>query len=195
MFTGIVEEVGTVVEAVDHRLVVRATTLDGVAVGDSIAVNGACLTVVELTDATFAVDLSDETLARTALGSLAKGSPVDLERALLPTSRMGGHFVQGHVDGVGTIVKLSGLVEARIMSIDAPAEVERYLIEKGFITVDGISLTVTSVVGATFSIAVIPYTWEHTVLGSKRLGDAVNLEVDVLAKYVAKFVSHEPPER
>lgn len=195
MFTGIVEEVGTVVEAVDHRLVVRATTLDGVAVGDSIAVNGACLTVVELTDATFAVDLSDETLARTALGSLAKGSPVDLERALLPTSRMGGHFVQGHVDGVGTIVELSGLVEARIMSIDAPAEVERYLIEKGFITVDGISLTVTSVVGATFSIAVIPYTWEHTVLGSKRLGDAVNLEVDVLAKYVAKFVSHEPPER
>jgi riboflavin synthase len=195
MFTGIVEEVGTVVEAVDHRLVVRATTLDGVAVGDSIAVNGACLTVVELTDATFAVDLSDETLARTALGSLAEGSPVDLERALLPTSRMGGHFVQGHVDGVGTVVELSGPVEARVMSIDAPAEVERYLIEKGFITVDGISLTVTNVVGATFSIAVIPYTWEHTVLGSKRLGDAVNLEVDVLAKYVAKFVSHEPPER
>lgn len=195
MFTGIVEEVGTVVEAVDHRLVVRATTLDGVAVGDSIAVNGACLTVVELTDATFAVDVSDETLARTALGNLAKGSPVDLERALLPTSRMGGHFVQGHVDGVGTVVELSGPVEARVMSIDAPAEVERYLIEKGFITVDGISLTVTSVIGATFSIAVIPYTWEHTVLGSKRLGDAVNLEVDVLAKYVAKFVSHEPPER
>ena len=195
MFTGIVEEVGTVVEAVDHRLVVRATTLDGVAVGDSIAVNGACLTVVELTDATFAVDLSDETLARTALGSLAEGSPVDLERALLPTSRMGGHFVQGHVDGVGTVVELSGPVEARVMSIDAPAEVERYLIEKGFITVDGISLTVTSVVGAAFSIAVIPYTWEHTVLGSKQLGDAVNLEVDVLAKYVAKFVSHEPPER
>jgi riboflavin synthase len=195
MFTGIVEEVGTVVEAVDHRLVVRATTLDGVAVGDSIAVNGACLTVVELTDATFAVDLSDETLARTALGSLAVGSPVDLERALLPTSRMGGHFVQGHIDGVGTVVELSGPVEARVMSIDAPAEVERYLIEKGFITVDGISLTVTSVVGATFSIAVIPYTWEHTVLGSKRLGDAVNLEVDVLAKYVAKFVSHETPER
>jgi len=195
MFTGIVEEVGTVVEAVDHRLVVRTTTLDGVAVGDSIAVNGACLTVVELTDATFAVDLSDETLARTALGSLAVGSPVDLERALLPTSRMGGHFVQGHIDGVGTVVELSGPVEARVMSIDAPAEVERYLIEKGFITVDGISLTVTSVVGATFSIAVIPYTWEHTVLGSKRLGDAVNLEVDVLAKYVAKFVSHEPPER
>jgi len=194
MFTGIVEEVGTVVEAVDHRLVVRATRLDGVAVGDSIAVNGACLTVVELTDATFAVDLSDETLARTALGSLAEGSPVDLERALLPTSRMGGHFVQGHVDGVGTVVELSGPVEARVMSIDAPAKVERYLIEKGFITVDGISLTVTNVVGATFSIAVIPYTWEHTVLGSKRLGDAVNLEVDVLAKYVAKFVSHEPPE-
>ena len=195
MFTGIVEEVGTVIEAVGHRLIVRATTLDGVAVGDSIAVNGACLTVVALNDATFAVDLSDETLARTALGSLAEGSPVDLERALLPTSRMGGHFVQGHVDGVGTVVELSGPVEARVMSIDAPAEVERYLIEKGFITVDGISLTVTSVVGATFSIAVIPYTWEHTVLGSKQLGDAVNLEVDVLAKYVAKFVSHEPPER
>jgi riboflavin synthase len=189
MFTGIVEEVGTIVQVADHRLVVGAkTTLDGVAIGDSIAVNGACLTVVELTEATFAVDLSDETLERTALSSLAAGSPVDLERALLPTSRMGGHFVQGHVDGVGKVVELSGSPEARVMSVEAPPEVERYIVEKGFITVDGISLTVTGVVGSTFSIAVIPYTWEHTVLGSKQLGDGVNLEVDLLAKYVERLL-------
>ena len=196
MFTGIVEEVGTIVEATHHRLVVGATTaIDGVAIGDSIAVNGACLTVVELTNATLAFDLSDETLERTALSSLVAGSPVDLERALLPTSRMGGHFVQGHVDGVGKVVELSGSPEARVMSIEAPPEVERYIVEKGFITVDGISLTVTGLIGLTFSIAVIPYTWEHTVLGSKQLGDGVNLEVDVLAKYVAKFLHPTLPQR
>jgi riboflavin synthase len=196
MFTGIVEEVGTIVEVASHRLVVSATTtLEGVVIGDSIAVNGACLTVVELTDATFAVDLSDETLERTALSSLVAGSPVDLERALLPTSRMGGHFVQGHVDGVGKIVEFSGSPEARVMAVKAPPEVDRYIVEKGFITIDGISLTVTGVVGSTFSIAVIPYTWEHTVLGTKRLGDGVNLEVDVLAKYVERLMPQAPPER
>ena len=196
MFTGIVEEVGTVVEASAHRMAFEATiTLEGVAIGDSIAVNGACLTVVELSDSTFAVDLSDETIARTALGSLEAGSPVNLERALMPTSRMGGHFVQGHVDGVGTITELTGTPDARILSIDCPSSVERYIVEKGFITVDGISLTITNVDGSTFSIAVIPYTWDHTVLGSKSLGDPVNLEVDVIAKYVAKYVEPWIPKR
>ena len=192
MFTGIVEEVGRVASLTDHRMVVHASvTLDGLALGDSIAVNGTCLTVVELAGDGFAVDLSEETLSRTALGGLTNGSPVDLERALLPTTRMGGHIVQGHVDGVGRVVEIGGPPEARVMSIDAPAQLARYIVEKGFIAVDGISLTVTQVVGSTFSIAVIPYTWERTVLGSKALGDPVNLEVDILAKYVERLL----PER
>ena len=192
MFTGIVEEVGSVASFGGHRMVVRASaTLDGLALGDSIAVNGTCLTVVELAGDSFAVDLSEETLSRTGLGQLTSGSPVDLERALLPTSRMGGHIVQGHVDGVGKVVEISGTPEVRTISIDAPDALAKYIVEKGFIAVDGISLTVTRVVGVTFSIAVIPYTWEHTVLGAKKLGDPVNLEVDILAKYVERLL----PER
>ena len=196
MFTGIVEEVGNVAEISSHRLVVRAqSTLEGLALGDSIAVNGACLTVVEFTTDSFAMDLSQETLDRTALGSLSVGSPVDLERAVTPTTRMGGHFVQGHVDGVGRVTHISGTPETRVMSIAAPEEVARYIVEKGFITVDGISLTITEVAtnsaGSTFSIAVIPYTWEHTVPSSKAIDDAANLEVDIVAKYVEKLL----PER
>lgn len=192
MFTGIVEEVGSVSSLDDHRMVVNASaTLDGLALGDSIAVNGTCLTIVKLGDGSFVVDLSDETLDRTALGVLKQGSPVDLERALLPTSRMGGHIVQGHVDGVGKVVETGGRAEARVMSVEAPRTLAKYIVEKGFIAVDGISLTITKVVNTTFSIAVIPYTWEHTVLGSKALGDPVNLEVDILAKYVERLL----PER
>ncbi|MDA0799521.1 MAG: riboflavin synthase [Chloroflexi bacterium] len=193
MFTGIVEEMGSVTEISNHRLVIRASsTLEGVALGDSIAVNGTCLTVVEFTNDSFAMDLSQETLDRTALGALSVGSPVDLERALTPTSRMGGHFVQGHVDGVGTVTAISGTPEARVMSIQAPRDIDRYIVEKGFITVEGISLTVTGVVDSTFSIAVIPYTWEHTVLSSKVICDAVNLEVDIVAKYVERLLPARP---
>lgn len=192
MFTGIVEEMGSVAEISSHRLVVRAnSTLEGVVLGDSIAVNGTCLTVVAFTNDSFSMDLSQETLDRTALGSLSVGSPVDLERALTPSSRMGGHFVQGHVDGVGTVTAISGTPGSRVMSIQAPRDIDRYIVEKGFITIDGISLTVTGVVDSTFSIAVIPYTWEHTVLRSKVIGDAVNLEVDIVAKYVERLL----PER
>lgn len=194
MFTGIVEEMGSVAEISSHRLVVRASsTLEGVALGDSIAVNGTCLTVVEFTSDSFSMDLSQETLDLTALGSLVIGSPVDLERALTPTSRMGGHFVQGHVDGVGHVTQISGTAEARTMSIEAPEDLSRYIVKKGFMTVEGISLTVTGVVDSTFSIAVIPYTWEHTVLSSKAIGDAVNLEVDIVAKYVERLLPAGPP--
>jgi riboflavin synthase len=201
VFTGIVEEMGRVAEISNHRLVVRAcSTLGGIALGDSIAVNGTCLTVVEFTSYSFSMDLSQETLDRTALGSLLVGSPVDLERALTPTSRMGGHFVQGHIDGVGHVAEISGTPEARTMSIEAPGGLGRYIVKKGFMTVEGISLTVTGVVDSTFSIAVIPYTWEHTVLSSKAVGDAVNLEVDIVAKYVERLLpagiaSPNSPER
>ena len=189
MFTGIVEELGTVREAAGSRLVVGASpVLAGTKVGDSMAVSGACLTVVELTDDTLAVDLSAETLARTSLGSLKAGDPVDLERALTPASRMGGHVVQGHVDGVGTVASFGGKPEERVLSVELPAALARYIVEKGFVAVDGISLTVTEVRDTAFSAAVIPYTFDHTVLRFRRVGDPVNIEVDILAKYVERLL-------
>ncbi|MCH8849016.1 MAG: riboflavin synthase [Chloroflexi bacterium] len=189
MFTGIVEELGTVREASPDRLVIAAAIVLGdTKDGDSLAVNGACLTVVELTDETFAVDLSAETLARTSLGSLKPGDPVDLERALTPTTRMGGHVVQGHVDGVGTVASFGGAPAERVLSIEAPAAVARYIVEKGFVAVDGVSLTVTEARDTGFSVAVIPYTLDHTVLRFRKAGDPVNIEVDILAKYVERLM-------
>ena len=189
MFTGIVEELGTVREASPDRLVIAAAIVLGdTKDGDSLAVNGACLTVVELTDETFAVDLSAETLARTSLGSLKPGDPVDLERALTPTTRMGGHVVQGHVDGLGTVASFGGAPAERVLSIEAPAAVARYIVEKGFVAVDGVSLTVTEARDTAFSAAVIPYTLDHTVLRFRKAGDPVNIEVDILAKYVERLM-------
>ena len=189
MFTGIVEELGIVREASANRLVIAAArVLAGTRIGDSLAVNGADLTVVTRTNDSFASDLSAETLARTSLGSLAAGDPVDLERALTPESRMGGHFVQGHVDGVGTVVSLGGTPEERTLQVDVPPTLARYIVEKGFVAVDGISLTVTGVRDSAFSVAVIPLTFDHTVLRSRKAGDPVNIEVDILAKYVERLV-------
>ena len=189
MFTGIVEELGTVREAAANRLVIAAATvLADTRLGDSIAVNGADLTVVERTDDSFTSDLSAETLARTSLGSLKAGDPVDLERALTPASRMGGHVVQGHVDGVGTVARFDGKPEERVLSVEVPAALARYIVEKGFVAVDGISLTVTEVGDTAFSAAVIPYTFDHTVLRFRRVGDPVNIEVDILAKYVERLL-------
>ena len=162
MFTGIVEEIGSVVEMDGHRLVVGAhAVLEDTAIGDSIAVNGACLTVVERTANRFTVEISEETLHRTAFGGLKTGVGVDLERAVTPTTRMGGHFVQGHVDGVGTIVSLDGTPEATTLRVRMPSEVARYVVEKGFIAVDGISLTVADVADFTFAVAVIPLSLIH----------------------------------
>ena len=189
MFTGIVEELGTVREAAANRLVIAAATvLADTRLGDSIAVNGADLTVVERTIDAFAVDLSAETLERTNLGSLKPGDAVDLERALTPASRMGGHVVQGHVDGVGTVASFGGKPEERVLSVELPAALARYIVEKGFVAVDGISLTVTEVRDTAFSAAVIPYTFDHTVLRFRRVGDPVNIEVDILAKYVERLL-------
>ena len=190
MFTGIVEEVGQVVEAASHRLrIAGGAVMDALAVSDSIAVNGVCLTVTERTGTEFAVDLSEETLARTNLGDLAPGGLVNLERALTPSSRMGGHVVQGHVDGTGEVASFGGAREARELRIGVPAELARYVVEKGFIAVDGISLTVASQDGAGFSVAVIPYTEAHTALRVKKTGDRVNIEIDILAKYVERLTS------
>ena len=183
MFTGIVEELGTVLSLESGRMTVGASrVLDGVALGDSIAVNGCGLTVVAHDEGSWEADLSEETLRRTALSALAPGSPANLERAVRADQRMGGHIVQGHVDGVGTVV--AGVPDLRVR---VPAGLERYLVEKGSVTVDGVSLTVVDVIEDTFSVAVIPHTAEVTNLGGLAQGAPVNIEVDIVAKYVERM--------
>lgn len=186
MFTGIVEERGTVREVGPRRLAVacRAVTADA-ELGSSIAVNGCCLTVVERDEAHLAFDLSEETLRRTALGRLAPGDPVNLERPVTLMSRLGGHLVQGHVDGVGTVTAVErDEAGGAWMRVEVPPELRRYLAEKGSIAVDGVSLTVAALGGAGFSVALIPHTLAVTTLGAARVGDPVNVEIDVIAKYV-----------
>jgi riboflavin synthase len=191
MFTGIIEECGTVSALESHRLVVdcRAVT-SGTDVGASIAVNGTCLTVVERSDGSLSFDLSDETVARTSLRRLAIGDPVNLERPVTLAARLGGHLVQGHVDGVGTIVSVTAEPEgagARVR-IDLPDALMRYAAEKGSVTVDGVSLTIAALHDDGFTVALIPHTLAVTTLGKARTGDPVNIEVDVIAKYVERLL-------
>jgi riboflavin synthase len=186
MFTGIVEERGVVREIGPSRLAVgcRSVTEDS-DVGASVAVNGVCLTVVERSPDNLAFDLSEETLRRTSLARLAEGHPVNLERPLTLSSRLGGHLVQGHVDGVGEVTGIERSADGGAwLTVRAPAGVRRYLVEKGSVSVDGISLTVAATGDETFSVALIPHTMDVTTLGSAGVGDPVNLEVDVIAKYV-----------
>jgi riboflavin synthase len=201
MFTGIIEELGTVAElkrgsepAGGAKLVLRANKAlagsDGPRLqeGESIAVNGVCLTAREITAETFAADLSPETLDRSSLGSLCSGARVNLERAMTPSSRFGGHIVQGHVDGVGKLVALDPLPDGNYwLSVDIPPELARYVVSKGSIALNGISLTVARLDGARVGVAIIPHTYENTGLGELRPGDPVNVECDVLAKYAEKL--------
>jgi riboflavin synthase len=190
MFTGIVEELGTVREVAGHRLTVGCRdVLGGTQVGSSIAVNGVCLTVVDRTASTLAFDVTDETLERSSLGQMRPGDGVNLERPVSLAARLGGHLVQGHVDVVGTVAAADpdgngGLT----LRIELPASVWRYVVEKGSLAVDGVSLTVASVHEDGVSIAVIPHTREVTTLGSVRPGDPVNVEADLLAKYVERLM-------
>jgi riboflavin synthase len=195
VFTGIVEELGEVVAltatADAAELTVRGPLVAADARhGESIAVNGVCLTVVAVTGATFTADVMAETLRRSALGGLAKGDLVNLERAATLGSRLGGHLVQGHVDGVGTVAAREPAEhwEAVRFALPAGAGLGRYLVEKGSITVDGVSLTVVSVDDDGFEVGLIPTTLAGTTLGSRKIGDPVNLEVDVIAKYVEKML-------
>jgi riboflavin synthase len=188
VFTGIVEELGRLRSATRQGRVTRLSfdaplVVEGSGIGDSIAVSGCCLTVVDLGAGWWAADAVDETLARTTLGHLAPGDPVNLERPTRPDGRLGGHLVQGHVDGVGVVVSAAPDLRVRV-----PAGLERYLVEKGSVTVDGCSLTVVDTVDDTFSVAVIPHTAAVTTLGRRAPGDAVNLEVDVVAKYVERLL-------
>jgi riboflavin synthase len=184
VFTGIVEELGTVErrEGSELRIACR-TVLEDVTLGASIAVNGCCLTVVEWGDGWFRADVVEESYARTNLGALRAGDPVNLERPVRLQDRLGGHLVQGHVDGVGTVV-----TPAPDLRVALPDGLGRYLVEKGSITVDGVSLTVVDAADESFTVAVIPHTCEVTTLGRRRPGDAVNLEVDVTAKYVERLL-------
>ncbi len=198
MFTGLVEEMGTVRERVPSaagaRMVIGCEVVrDGLAIGDSVSVNGACLTVVQMTDDTFAVDCVEETLRRTSVGDREAGDTVNLERAMRMGDRLGGHMVQGHVDGTGTVRGITGEGDGVLMSIACPDDVLRYVVEKGSVTVDGVSLTVASREPDGFTIALIPHTMQATTLGANALGRRVNLEADVLAKYVEAFVRPHIP--
>ncbi|HQV20267.1 MAG: riboflavin synthase [Gordonia sp.] len=194
MFTGIVEELGTIVARDDLTDSARIT-VDGPLVtsdaghGDSIAVNGVCLTVVEFGDGRFTVDVMAETLNRSSLGALEAGSRVNLERAMAAGGRFGGHIVQGHVDGVGEVAAVSPSENWTVVRIALPAELSRYVVEKGSITVDGVSLTVSAVGDDWFEISLIPTTLAETNLGITEPGRVVNLEVDVIAKYVERLHS------
>ena len=192
MFTGIVEEMGRVQEAAPGRLTIEAKkVLDGLRIGDSVAVNGACLTVVRQEGAGFSVDVTPETARRTNLGLLGQDDPVNLERAVALGERLGGHLVQGHVEGVGRVLSLAPEGDAVVMSIEAPPEIMRYVVSKGFIAVDGISLTAVECDASSFTVSVIPYTRKQTILGLRRPGDAVNLETDIVARYVERLVKGE----
>jgi riboflavin synthase len=195
MFTGIVEEVGEV-RSIDllspqDGLTIRAKrVLSDTRLGDSIAVNGTCLTVTGLDHDQFTVGVMPETLRRTNLGVLTEGDTLNLERPLQPESRLGGHFVQGHIDGTGVVEAVSQDGSAQAIRIATSPEILKYVVEKGFIAIDGVSLTVTSVDQTGFSVALIAYTQENIARGMRTVGQRVNLEVDVLAKYVEKLVIH-----
>lgn len=196
MFTGIIEEIGTIERLEVGRqpsllTIAARRVLEGTRPGDSINVNGTCLTVTELTPRTFTVGLMPETLRRSNLGDLRPGDRVNLERAITLQSRLGGHFVQGHVDGVGRIMAQRPEMGALWVTISAPPEVMHYLVPQAYIAVDGASLTVVELAESTFSVSLVAYTQAHITLPHKRVGDRVNLEVDILAKYVAKLLCRE----
>ena len=193
MFTGIIEEVGTV-KAVQHSgsnsfiRIEAKKVLEDVHLGDSIAVNGVCLTVTHFDSTTFQADVMNETLSRSSLGSLRNGSPVNLERAMAAGGRFGGHIVSGHIDGTGTVSDIRNDGIAVWYTVSAKPEILRYIVEKGSIAIDGISLTVAKVTDNSFSVSIIPHTASVTILGTKKTGDIVNLENDIVGKYVEKLM-------
>ena len=192
MFTGIIEELGTIKairsQSGGIRLSVEGeVVMEGMKTGDSIAVNGACLTVTEFNSSVFSADVSRETVDKAGIGKLRVGDKVNLERAMRLSDRLGGHLVAGHVDAVGVIRGIINKGDASVFSIEAPKEVLKYLIYKGSVAIDGISLTVNEVQGVRFTITVIPHTAAMTTLGLKKIGDTVNLEADMIGKYVEKF--------
>ena len=200
MFTGLIEGVGHVAlletRGGDMRLRIAAGTLpfEHVALGESIAVSGVCLTVIEFDASSFAADASNETLALTTLGTMMVGHAVNLERAMRPTDRLGGHLVSGHVDGVGRVLSIYDDARSQRWRFAAPPALLKYIATKGSICVDGVSLTVNAVDDAGFEVALIPHTVSHTAFSSTHIGDAVNLEVDLVARYVERLLSAREPK-
>ena len=189
MFSGIVEEVGRIKTREPFRLEIEACkSLEGTQVGESIAVNGTCLTVTDIKDGSFSVDVTPETLRRTNLGLLAEGDAINLERSLSLGQRMGGHMVQGHIDGTGEVVSIVPEGDSLLVTIKAPDSIMRFVVEKGFIAIDGVSFTIVSHDASSFVISLIPYTRDNTVMGYRETGDVVNLEIDIMAKYVERFL-------
>lgn len=200
MFTGIIEEVGKVlsIRRSGDKSFIRIqaeTVLGDVHTGDSIAVNGVCLTVTQFDDTSFQADVMNETLSRSSLGELTSGSPVDLERAMSAQGRFGGHIVSGHIDGTGTVTDIREDGIAVWYTISAPPEIMRLIVEKGSIAIDGISLTVAKVTETDFSVSIIPHTAAKTVLSHRCKGDTVNLENDIIGKYVEKLLSPAPNKK
>lgn len=196
MFTGIVEDLGSVV-AIDQyddasRLTIQGAMLDDLRTGDSVAVNGVCLTAADITDSGFTADVMGETLRRSSLGGLVTGDSVNLERAVTPTTRLGGHIVQGHIDGVGAIADRRPADRWHEVDVDLPEDLAKYVVLKGSITVDGVSLTVSALAGRRVTVSLIPETLTRTTLGRRAIGDPVNIEVDVLAKYVERLLASAP---
>ena len=190
LFTGIIEEVGDIRRIGGGQLAIDCQKVVGdAALGDSIAVNGVCLTVTSFDKNHFTADVMPETIRRTSLSELSKGSPVNLERALTLASRLGGHIVSGHIDGTGEILSFKEEGNAILMKIAAGPELLRYIVEKGSVALDGISLTVAAVTGSDFTVSLIPHTREVTNLGSKKAGSRINIETDVLGKYVEKMLA------
>ncbi|MDO3387224.1 riboflavin synthase [Gilvimarinus sp. SDUM040013] len=198
MFTGIIEAIGEIVAVTpksgDISLHVRTGKLDlaDVALGDSIATNGVCLTVMELPGDGYRADVSRESLSLTTIGHWRPGTPVNLEKALLPTTRLGGHIVSGHVDGIGEVVSRKPDARSERFTLRAPAELAKYIAHKGSITVDGTSLTVNKVDGCEFELNIVPHTLAETIMGSYQAGSLVNLEVDVLARYLERLLQGNP---
>jgi riboflavin synthase len=192
MFTGLVADLGRVIDVERSgdgvRLIVESTLTDEISEGDSVSVNGVCLTATAIAQATFATDVMNETLRLSSLAEVSPGAPVNLELAMRASDRLGGHMVQGHVDGVGSVVAIEPDGFSRRVTIEAPEDVLRYVVYKGSIAVDGVSLTVSDVTDRSFTVSLIPETLERTNLGSAEPGATVNLEVDVLAKYVERLL-------
>lgn len=192
MFTGIVEEIGRVqaisVAAAQNTLTIACqTVLEGTRIGDSIAINGICLTVTALSEVGFSIGASPETLRRTNLGRLQVGDPVNLERSLAFNGRMGGHYVQGHIDGTGEIVAMVPEGDSKLVTVRLPRDLMRYVVEKGYLAVDGVSLTVFNLTEDTVTIALIAHTQQAVIMGQQAVGAQVNLEVDIIAKYVERL--------
>lgn len=196
MFTGLVEEKGELLQKIKtgggYQLVIKASKIMGdLNIGSSISVNGCCLTVVNREASTFSVDTIEETLKKTNLGTLAPGSKVNLERPLKADARLGGHFVLGHVDTTGVVLEIKELSNSHFLTIGYPEEFKKYLIYVGSVSIDGVSMTVAQLEGNTFSVGIIPFTWQETIFSHKKVGDTVNLEFDVLGKYVERIMSNK----